>query len=55
MILSIPLGPNVDFTRSATAVAQTKEAMRASAPCKIKYFHELFTLFTTDLSFSTAA
>ena len=32
MILSIPLGPRVDLTRSATAVAPTKESMRAFDP-----------------------
>lgn len=55
MILSIPLGPRVDLTRSATAVAPTKESMRAFAPYIIKENGRVGTLLTTALSFKTAA
>ena len=55
MILSIPLGPRVDLTRSATAVAPTKESMRAFAPYIIKGNGGVGTLLTTALSFKTAA
>lgn len=55
MILSIPLGPRVDLTRSATAVAPTKESMRAFAPYIIKENGGMGTLLTTALSFKTAA
>ena len=35
IILSIPFGPKVDFSKSATAVAPTNESSRAFAPCII--------------------
>ena len=55
MILSIPLGPRVDLTRSATAVAPTKESMRAFAPYVLRENKRVGTLLTTALSFKTAA
>ena len=45
----------MDFTRSATAIAPTNEAIRASAPCQLEINRKQLTLFTTDLSFNTAA
>jgi hypothetical protein len=40
-ILSMPLGPKVVFTRSAIAIAPTKEDMRALSPYKAQYREEL--------------